>query len=272
LLWFGHEIEAPACPDNAAGVGYEGNADPAGPLPCGACSCTPQTATCGLTASIGANAAPCDAGADAAPATPFGGPAGWDGGCTPYDAVDGGVASLTIAPLTLDESGCTPVRAPPGESPGLWSTFARACALNACPSTGETCAPTASSGFRRCIFFLAGDQDCPGVSLSPYTEKHVFFAGADDTRGCSSCACTSAPGVCSSVLSVYADDACSDKPIDIPLTSATALCSNVSNSTLGSKSIRPAIYAPGTCQPSGGAPIGMVVPLMPSTFCCLPSP
>jgi hypothetical protein len=32
------------------------------------------------------------------------------------------------------------------------------------------------------------------------------------------------------------------------------------------------MYAPGTCQPSGGASMGMVVPLMPSTFCCLPSP
>jgi hypothetical protein len=29
-------------------------------------------------------------------------------------------------------------------------------------------------------------------------------------------------------------------------------------------------YTPGTCQPSGGEPIGATTPAEPSTFCCRP--
>lgn len=275
LLWFGDEIDAPACPENAAGLGYEGHGDPSAlPLPCGACSCAPTAVTCGLPAGITVSAAPCGDGGSPAP---FDGPAAWDGGCTAYDAVDSGVGSLTLAPLVVNESGCTPAQAPPGAMSGLWSTFARACTSSAggtCPSTGETCSPAISDTFRRCVFFLAeGDVECPSASLGPYTEKHVFFASADDTRQCSSCDCAAGPGTCSAVLSVYADSACGGVPLDIPVTSATSampLCSDLPGSALGSKSVRLAKSTPGTCQPTGGKSIGMVIPSMPSTFCCLP--
>ena len=279
LLWFGHESDAPACPENAAGVAYEGHADAGGPLTCGACTCTPPAGTCGLPVSITANAGSCAAGPDAGSPAPFDAPAGWDGGCTAYDGIDAGVASLTTAPLTLNESGCTPLQGPPGPTPDLWSTFARACVSSAggsCASTGETCSPAASSGFRQCVFFLAeGDVACPSASFSPYTEQHTFFASADDTRECSPCTCASAPGTCSTELWVYANSMCSGKPADIILASAMPPCSDIPGPplpTLGSKSSRPATYTPGTCQPGGGVPLGVVVPLMPVTFCCLPSP
>jgi hypothetical protein len=275
LLWFGSETAAPACPESAAGVGYEGHADPTTmSLPCGACSCESPTGTCGLPLSVTASAAPCavDAGS---PSTPFDGPAAWDGGCTTHDALDAGAKSVTISPLLVTEGGCTPMQAPVQTNmPGLWNTFARDCTSSAggtCASTGETCAPTAPDGFEQCVFFLAeGDTDCPSASFSPYTEKHVFFGGANDMRQCSPCTCTSETGTCSAMLSVYSDGACGSLLASDTITSTMPLCFGLPDLALGSKSVGPVTYTPGTCQPSGGESMGSVVPLMPSTFCCLP--
>lgn len=273
LLWYGASIDAPSCPASAAGVGYQGYAEPTTNLVCDVCSCSTPTGTCGLPATITLSAASCNE--DGGTTSPFDPPPAWDGGCIAYDAIDAGVVgSVTVAPLALNERGCTPVLTPRGstEDPG-WHTFAFDCTSSAggtCPSTGETCTPTAPMGFRQCVT-IEGDMDCPSASFNPYTEKHVFYTSATDTQACSACDCASAPGSCSATLSLYANSTCSGAVLGaVTVTSDTPGCVTAAGATVQSQSSGPATYTPGTCQPSGGVASGTVTPGEPSTFCCLP--
>lgn len=125
-------------------------------------------------------------------------------------------------------------------------------------------------GFRACIAAPA-DVDCP--ASSPYTEKHLFYGGIDDTRGCMPCTCGAPAGsICACSISIFSDAACSvPLPLDVGVTSLAPSCHDVpAGSALGSKSAGPSTYAPGACAPSGGEPMGTAVPTGPATFCCLP--
>src|SRR5262249_5711969 len=152
--------------------------------------------------------------------TPFDAPSGWDGGCAAKDGIDGGalcdggpcVVSLTIAAPAVAEPGCTAIQ-PPTPDGGLSKSYAVACigqGPGAC-ATGLFCVPPAT-GFHVCVA-QQGDDDCPS---STYTEKHLAFAGVDDTRSCSVCTC-GAPsgGKCTARISIYADDACASSAVDV---------------------------------------------------------
>jgi hypothetical protein len=284
-VYIGPEFNAPQCPPTAIMNGYEGHAElNAPPIACGQCQCNPPSGSCGLPATITASSAVCPGTVPGATPTPFDPPAGWDGGCTTNDAVpagqvcDGGpcVASITIAPLTINEMGCTPTQLPiPTNGPVSWGNFARTCrAITAGGCTGGAlCVPPLAPGFRWCVY-QQGDVSC--YKLGPYQDRYVFYDDYQDTRDCTSCACGAPSGsTCSASISVYTDGACASMPPleEVTVTSAAPSCHDVpAGSALGSKAAGPATYSPGACQPSGGDPIGAAVPINPSTICCLPSP
>lgn len=285
FIWFGAEKDAPQCPDYASNLGYEGHADLDAPFTCDSCTCSTPTGSCGLPSQMTANAASCALNGTSTPHTPFDPATGWDGTCDTNDSIPSGklcsgvkcVQSLSIGPLSvLNESPCTPSQSttPP---PATWKTFVRGCRhlpYESCPDGPGLCnpAPQPGSGFRICMFHN-NDVDCP--SFSPYSEKHVAYDDFMDTRACSPCTCgTPSGGKCSSAISIYADGACSTAPLVTPIVDSTGTtCLDLPAGTpLGSKSVAPASYSPGACQPGGGMPTGAATPTNPSTFCCLPSP
>jgi len=185
------------------------------------------------------------------------------------------VQSVTIGPLAVTESACTPSK-PPTQAPPTWKTLGMSCRINPtfeCPSNRDSCAPAAAAGFRVCVYYNpAGDVDCP--TISKYTEKHVFYGAFDDQRSCSPCTCGEPTGsTCSSNVSIYGDGACSTLTSSIAVDATGPACADVpSGSPLGSKSATLPAYVPGACVPGGGAPSGAATPVMPATFCCLPAP
>lgn len=286
LVWMGPETQVPPCPDVAAKLGYEGHADLNAPSACGECRCNKPTGTCGLPATFTASSNVCPGTDPGAQYTPFDPPAGWDGSCTVNATVPGDpgcagascVRSVTVAPLTLDETACGATQLPgPQDSPPTWSTYARSCrgiAPGSCGNNAITCVPPNPAGFRVCVY-RDGDRDCSTPNLAPYTEKHVFFDGFHDLRTCSPCTCSPpAGGGCNGMVSLFSDDACSTSLVSDYLIDATkpACVDIVSGSALASKSATTPIYAPGACLPSGGEPMGSADPIGPSTLCCIPSP
>jgi hypothetical protein len=280
LAWIGPEFQAPACPPKASVEGPDGYADLSAPDLCGACSCGPPTGACALPETLTANSSACPGSDPGTAHMPFDPPdGGWDGGCTANDGIDCGqigdggscVQSITIAPLTLSESGCVPTLGPSTRDPPSWGTFARLCRgepFGRCGNDGLRCSPSAPPGFRACIY-QKEDNDCPG---DRYTEKHLFYKGFQDTRMCSPCTCGSATGsTCSSTISIYADGACATTPTyTVTVDSTGPLCDGVIPGTaLSSKSATAPTYVPGTCQPSGG-PTGAATATGPFTLCCSP--
>ena len=144
---------------------------------------------------------------------PFDLPAEWDGGCLPDKAIPPGtsIQSVTIEPLAVQESGCTPSQPVPVLAPVTWSTFAWACqgTPSGTCSDGEYCASfVPAPGFLVCVGH-EGAVTCP--TDSPYANPYVFYdPTAYDTRSCSACACGSPSGsTCSADVSVYSDATCS---------------------------------------------------------------
>ncbi|WP_437744820.1 hypothetical protein WMF39_07265 [Sorangium sp. So ce1504] len=290
LLWFGPRDQVPACPAAAPNVGYEGFADLApAPLACASCLCDPPdaaTALCQLPLGWSAHTSTTCSGDPGSVATPFAAPGGWDGACTAENAIPAGqdcggqpcVKSISIdAPAVLVTAACTPrVDEPP--PPALldpWQTRALACvpgAYTECVGDRSTCMPSPDQpgvpppgGFLTCIFH-EGDVTCE----APYVDRHVFYGGADDTRGCSECGCGEPEGAsCIVMASVYSDGACVEQVASNLVSSMAPFCGvTPPGVALGSKSAEVVAVDPGGCAPSGGEPFGELLPAEPSTFCC----
>ena len=285
IVWIGAEKDAPKCPADAPALVFEGNAGLDAPLDCGTCTCATPSGTCGLPATLTANAATCALNLASTPHTPFNPASGWNGSCDTNASIPSGklcsgakcVQSLTLGPLLESESGCAPSPAPTQAKPS-WKTYARACEavpLMTCdPGTGigsGVCLafPPPSAGFRVCMYH-GGDNDCP--SFSPYSEKHLFYDAYQDTRACGACTCGTAGGsTCSATVSIYTDGACSTLAYSAGVDAAGPSCHDLPpGSPLGSKAAGVATYAPGACPPGGGMPMGGAIPIMASTMCCLP--
>ncbi|WP_437986927.1 hypothetical protein [Sorangium sp. So ce117] len=289
LLWFGPRDQVPDCPAAAPNIGYEGFADLAPtPLACAACLCDPPdaaTASCQLPLGWSTHASACP-GDPGGVTTPFAAPDGWDGACTAVNAIPAGqdcggkpcVQSVSIeAPIVTATGACTPrVDEPP--PPALldpWQTRALACvpgAYTECLGDRSTCMPSPDQpgvpppgGFLTCIFH-EGDVTCE----EPYLDRHVFYGGAEDTRGCSECGCGELEGAsCTVMASVYSDGACGEALASIIVSSTTPFCGvTPPGVALGSKSAEVVAVDPGGCAPSGGEPTGELLPAEPSTFCC----
>jgi hypothetical protein len=127
---------------------------------------------------------------------------------------------------------------------------------------GSVCAPAPPPQFpsHLCVS-QAGDVACPGGA---FTDRHVVYTNADDTRSCSACSCGPASGVgCQGKVSFYSDPSCTNE---------------INGGGPGCYGGAPfhsvkSTYVPsgGGCQPVGGALNGGVVPEGALTVCCTPA-
>lgn len=279
-----YSIAAPAevkpCPAPLL-AGFEGYADllSAAAPECPSCSCA--AAACALPQAMHAGAAKCPG--DGAPAIAFDAapPGGeWDGSCTTYDAIAGGlecsgvpcVQSITIAPAVKP---CEP-QAQGGASPPppSWGAMARECSIGDLPgegcAPGFVCPPAVPDGFALCLYVLGDYPDCPGEY-----PRRLVVAEWKDERKCSPCACGDPQGAgCKAYVSVFEDQGCGSLLGTYTVTSSMDDgCHDLPPGTaLGSKSAILSVDAPGACSPSGGEPAGAVVPAVPVTLCCQPDP
>jgi hypothetical protein len=276
LVWLGDAPQAPACPSQASRDYYDGVAAPPAPV-CDACACEASTGACVQPATVTAHA---DACPGTGSGTAFASPIALDGTCTMQDAIAGGVESVTVAPLIVNENGCVP--SPPVVTQDLPKvpTLAHGCTGvppdGACQTSGDTCLPTVPSpgSWTYCIMHDgAGDEytkQCP--KGSPYKNLFVFADDFSDSRTCAPCTCGQPEGsACSSLVSFFTDGACSDQVASVTALSSTATCDHIpSTSPLGSTMVSPPTYTPGTCAASGGDVTGQAIPDAPVTLCCLP--
>lgn len=287
LLWHGPPADLPECPSWAPAHSEQGHADlTSPPATCPACECKPPTGACALPATITASNAPiCTMPGNTW--TSFDPPAGWAGECTQANAIPAGqvcggapcVQSVSIGPLILTETGCTPtIPSPPGPPPGpadspAWGTAAIACSSNhggQCSDPGETCAPNLPPpppGFQVCIVAFE-DREC----FEPFSTKYLTYFSHHDGRACMPCACDApSASTCTGTISIFEDSACSALLLALKVGNDGPKCDEVlPGSGLASKSAGPLTYTAGVCQPSGGEPAGVDEPTQPKTFCCRP--
>jgi len=274
-----------SCPAEAPVHHFTKYADmTADPLTC-SCACRPSTGSCKLPTTMSAHNATCNASATIS--TPSDPPPGWDGSCSAANPISGGalcdgkpcVESLTIGPMEAVDDGCEvdelEILKGAGDTP-TWGVEVIGC--EGFPEEGEVgcgsgakCAPnpTPPPEFRLCVY-KEDDVPCEGED---YTDRFVIYEGYDDQRDCSACTCAQEVegSACSAMASIYTDNLCVDPLVlGYPVSSIKEGCFDLTipGQALGSKAISNVKYHAGTCQPSGGEPIGGVELLRPSTICC----
>lgn len=274
LFWYGPSGEEPDCPYGGRdGVAWEGGKDLA-PLECASCSCGPSVGSCGLPSVLTASTNACTQ--PGGTSISFDAPMSWDGKCDNMNPIGPGVVqSLTTAPLTIQQEGCTPgpIVTRDVVPPKRWGTFARVCHGQAlsCGDPAMTCLPP-NPAFLRCIS-LSGDNPCPGDEIWPSSERHVFYADVDGQGKCSACTCGPPQGsLCTALLSTYRSSDCSGPTVfpQEPISSANAPCHDLSPplQALGSKSATSPTYLAGVCDPIRGTATDNRTLARPMTFCC----
>ncbi len=245
-------------------LALDGNADPIAPA--AACGCS-----CGAVA--GATCAPPTIGlypdgtcsSSCATATPTG------ASCASSSLSGCGAAPHAKAPAPLPSGGACQPQPSTSVPAATWGTLARACALPSPAARGacdaaSVCAPRATSPYSgHLCALIAGDVSCPAGSA--YNVKHVYYAGADDSRACSPCTCGPPDGgACTGTFSVYNTSACALFTSTFSLGSS---CVPVQIATSGVES-QVSLATAGGCAASLVQPSGGFTPSLPTTVCCAP--
>ena len=165
-----------------------------------------------------------------------------------------------------------PVVDPKIDSPS-WSHDVDVCAsvsASAGCAGGQSCiasVPGASSA-APCIV-RAGDLPCPS---GPYTQRHVYYASAQDTRDCSvaGCSCGAATGAaCKGTVNIHSKPDCS---LTIRSFDLDGDCKFANLQPGEGVAVKMSAQGPmgGQCPPAGvGTKIGSVGTSGPTTVCCL---
>lgn len=281
LVWHGSDGIPSTCPHDApfAGWHYGDFIDPGG---CPFCTCEPSSGLCELPTMIETSSAGC--GDPAGVVTPFDAPPSWKGSCDNTAQVPAGAAmSVSIGPITIKKESCLPGPLGPGrEYQAQWGTYALVChgaGWRLCNDSKSWCVPEGDheiAGFKLCVSqSVAPDKiDVASCGFAPFTEKHVFYDGAEDTRNCT-CTCGPPQGSsCTAALSLDQDAACA-APVKqgIVIDSSGPLCVDLQSPVpgLNSKSSTKPTYHPGTCIPTESSVAdGAVFPRDPWVYCCIP--
>ncbi|MBK8254935.1 MAG: hypothetical protein IPK82_20045 [Polyangiaceae bacterium] len=276
MFWIGPPDQAPPCPDFAPIAGSEGYADlTVEETVCPACVCSP--AGCSLPEIMSVSAGKCVDGEP--PSIDWVSPA-WEGACTNQGAIEPGIScngepcaqSLTIGPTTVET--CQGSAQGTAQFPELsWGKIAKECLIgpldgDGC-STGQACVPNIPEGFSLCVYRFGDDAafDCPET----YPERHVVYAGVNDTRGCEPCTCGEPMGAaCSAVVEVHTNSTCDALVAAATVSVTDSACVDLPSNgpSLGSKSAAWVEQIAGTCTQGGGQAIGTVLPAGPVTLCC----
>jgi hypothetical protein len=168
----------------------------------------------------------------------------------------------TVQPDTLG-ADCAPLLDAPTPPPPVWSSIARVCGLDtAATCAGGRCAPEPPAPFGASVcIHQPGDLECP----SAYPQKTLLFDGFEDTRACSPCACGAVVNMtCSGTVTAHSGPGCGSSQGSWPVPGCIPFLPTPSTTHLY-VSLSP---TGGSCNPSGGTPIGEVVALGPTTVCC----
>ncbi len=170
--------------------------------------------------------------------------------------IDDDTEAVSVAAPVIDTSaaGCVASPATPELPPAAFARRAVGCDpgddLDALPE-----------GFASCIH-RPGDHPCPG---DIYTERSIWYAGVEDTRGClDDCSCGAVTGQCDVQLLANGGHSCNESD-DTPILAAP-LCVAGFFDSAKLVSITPS----GTCEPGFATPTGAVRPIDPTTVCCQP--
>jgi hypothetical protein len=290
LVWMGAEADAPLCSAIVGDPGehFTGHADLDAPILCGACTCDPPSGSCALPATLTASSTICPGNGSGVTHTSFDPPASWGGTCTPANAISAGklcngvpcVQSVTIAPLTLSQSGCLPIEPVNVQPPPTWKTFARACVRDKfsgnCAKENEVCVPPSSRADFKVCALKEGDPtklECP----AGYPDRSVFYQSFLDVRSCSPCTCGAPIGsTCTGSISIFNNDACSNVPLVVSaaIDAIGSQCLDVKPVGAGllSKSASAPVFTSGTCVAEGGEPKQKALPDIATVICCLGTP
>lgn len=282
VLFEGVPAQEPACPAAFPSPNpYVGDNTPiAGNAACSACSCgAPAGQTCDLPDKYNVQNKACGMNPSAMGTVDL--PPNWGGAC--YGQVNypggqttcGGPCNVALtAPAPTVTGGTCPTGGGVPSVPALkWAIRGKACgdsSVGAGCGAGKACLPKPPQPFLGglCIY-KSGENACPAGDFSV---QHVFYEGADDTRGCGACSCGAPAGsTCAASIDVYNDltiDTCVTKVATIPAGGCVDLLNNPTVS--GAKATITQPPTGGSCVPSGGQSMGQVTPTTPTTFCCTP--
>jgi len=126
---------------------------------------------------------------------------------------------------------------------------------------GDVCVAAGNADYTTACIRQAGSAACPAGWGMPIE----IFSSFTDDRGCSGCSCS--PSVqCSAMDVLYDNDGCAAGS-SIALTNACQNLSQLIDFGTGSE-VAAKPTAGGSCAPTGGAPIGALVPAGVTTYCC----
>ncbi|MBK8720012.1 MAG: hypothetical protein IPN32_35670 [Deltaproteobacteria bacterium] len=121
---------------------------------------------------------------------------------------------------------------------------------------------------RVCIW-AEGDVECPADL--PYQDRSVLHDDVDDQRDCSTCSCATPEGDCTGNVYLFGTNDCSENPVSS--VSLIGSCNQASNlgvsSALTSAGTPPQLPVGLSCDPSEPNPIGEILDVSPTTYCCL---
>ena len=252
----------PACEAPYAGGEYDGHAAPLafGPASCASCTCGAPSGSSCSTRVTGYATSSCG-GSSVGATLPA-------GACTDVRVLSGDRGVSVASGVAAGGSCAASGGGVTNRGAATWQAAGRACSLSATAAAGcaagSTCAPTPRSPFlaRFCVT-QSGDVACPGA---PFTDRHVYYAGSADTRGCTSCACGAAAGVsCKGVVQTFQQSGCSGSSQAM---SPPTACTSLPNGT--KSALYSALPLGGACAASGGTPTGTVTLVGATTFCCSP--
>jgi hypothetical protein len=222
----------------------------ADPATCG-CGCDPVPGSCGeITLSVDQVGATCDMGTDLLLE---------EGVCV--DALST-AASITVAHAAAPDAGSCQTNSFMEVTPPAWLDHLRVCATDdpgTCDGDG-VCLP-AMADADVCIL-RAGDVPCPAGA---YSARTVVYGDYLDGRDCSDCGCNVQSAVCQIEIRQSSD--CTGAP-EVTWTTSTAHCDAFAVPV--GESFTAVHETVDNCSGVGGDPIGAVMPIDPTTLCCVP--
>lgn len=141
------------------------------------------------------------------------------------------------------------------------------------------CVPRPQTPFdsKLCVYQLGDVASCP----TAFSQRTLYYRGFDDTRACSACTCNAPSGsTCNGTVRDYTGVGCTTDETIASANSCTPI--TVDSTTLPPDMMNPTerdtrtyrynagTASGGSCQASGGAPVGAATVRDPVTVCCIP--
>lgn len=132
---------------------------------------------------------------------------------------------------------------------------------------GGVCLNQVSAEARHCVWTL-GDVPCPDATDLP--EKLLGYSGYEDTRDCLDCACGSPDESCRATAELFSSTDCAaDTQTEVVTWDGLGSCVPALAEVVSVRLAFDSVTT--TCAPSEPLPVGGLVPIQQTTFCCSPN-